>query len=182
MALLSRIFYKEKDGKQMGKFRFYHIHDGYVDYLHKVDNRVQLNKGQRRPYVGIVLSINGFDYYVPLESPKPNHVNIKSSGPVFKLDGGELGIMGFNNMIPVKRYNLIEFDILAEQDEKYKNLLLNQLRFCEKNKNIILSRAQATYRKALDGKNAFYRKICCDFKRLENACNRYRVKKITKPD
>ena len=49
----------------MGKFRFYHIREGYVDYLHKIDNRVQLNKGQRRPYVGIVLSINGFDYYVP---------------------------------------------------------------------------------------------------------------------
>ncbi|WP_165449929.1 type III toxin-antitoxin system ToxN/AbiQ family toxin [Intestinimonas timonensis] len=75
----------------MGKFRFYHIREGYVDYLHKIDNRVQLNKGQRRPYVGIVLSINGFDYYVPLESPKPNHVNIKSSGPVFKNKCKALG-------------------------------------------------------------------------------------------
>ena len=39
----------------------------------------------------------------PLESPKPNHVNIKGGGPVMKLDEGRLGLMGFNNMIPVIR-------------------------------------------------------------------------------
>ena len=61
----------------MGKFQFYHINEHYISYLHSIDTRVQYNKGQRRPYVGIVLSINGIDYYVPLESPKPNHVNIK---------------------------------------------------------------------------------------------------------
>ena len=56
----------------MGKFQFYHINEHYISYLHSIDTRVQYNKGQRRPYVGIVLSINGIDYYVPLESPKPN--------------------------------------------------------------------------------------------------------------
>lgn len=62
----------------MGKFQFYHVEDKYIRYLHSIESRVQFNKGQRRPYVGIVLSINGVDYYVPLESPKPNHANIKS--------------------------------------------------------------------------------------------------------
>lgn len=50
----------------MGKFQFYHINEHYISYLHSIDTRVQYNKGQRRPYVGIVLSINGIDYYVPL--------------------------------------------------------------------------------------------------------------------
>lgn len=90
----------------MGKFRFYHVREGYIEFLHKVDNRVQMNKGRKRPYVGIVLSIEGYDYYVPLESPKPNHANIKSGSPVLKLDDGKLGIMGFNNMIPIRRYCL----------------------------------------------------------------------------
>ena len=70
----------------MGKFRFYHIEDKYIAYLHSVDNRVQYNKGQRRPYVGIVLSVAGQDYYVPLESPKKSHAKMKSSGPILKLD------------------------------------------------------------------------------------------------
>ena len=161
----------------MAKFRFYHIREGYITFLHKIDNRVQLNKGERRPYVGIVLSIGGYEYYVPLESPKPNHASIKSGGPVLKLDGGALGIMGFNNMIPVRKYCLIDFDIMAEPDKRYQALLLNQLAYCDKNKDIILSRAESTYKKATSGKNPFYRKICCDFKRLESVCDTYKVKK-----
>lgn len=161
----------------MEKLRLYHIREGYVEFLHKIDYRVQWNKGQRRPYVGIVLKVNGYDYYVPLESPKPNHANIKSGGPVLKLDNGLLGIMGFNNMIPVKKYQLLEFNILEEADEQYRNLLLKQLAYCEKNRGLILSRAETTYRKATDGKNPFYRRVCCDFKRLEQNCDKYKVKK-----
>lgn len=161
----------------MGKLKFYHIREGYIDFLHKVDNRVQLNKGQRRPYVGIVLRVGDFDYYVPLESPKANHANIKSGGPVLKLDHGKLGIMGFNNMIPVRKYHLLDFNILAEQDAQYKALLLKQLAYCEKNKQLIFARAQKTYQKAVEGNNPFYRKICCDFRRLELCCEKYKVKK-----
>lgn len=161
----------------MEKLRFYHIREGYVAFLHKADSRVQYNKGEHRPYVGIVMTIGEYEYYVPLESPKPNHANIKSGGPVLKLDGGKLGIMGFNNMLPVKRYQLIEFDISAVSDEKYRTLLLKQLAFIEKNKQVIYNRAEATYRKATDGKNPFYRKVCCNFKKLESICDKYKVKK-----
>ena len=124
----------------MGKFQFYHINEHYISYLHSIDTRVQYNKGQRRPYVGIVLSINGIDYYVPLESPKPNHVNIKGGGPVMKLDDGRLGLMGFNNMIPVIPSCLIKFDIQSIENENYKMLLLNQLNYCNKNRDLILQR------------------------------------------
>ncbi len=165
----------------MGKFRFYHIREDYIEYLHTIDYRVQMNKGERRPYIGVVLTLGEHEYYVPLESPKPNHMNIRSGGPVLKLDDGKLGIMGFNNMIPVKRSDLIEFDILSEPDERYKNLLLNQLNYCEKNKSVILARAKATYKKALDARNTFYRKVCCDFKRLERYCKKYTGNNINIP-
>ena len=164
----------------MGKFRFYHVREGYIEFLHKVDNRVQMNKGQKRPYVGIVLSIAGYDYYVPLESPKPNHANIKSGGPVLKLDDGKLGIMGFNNMIPVRKYCLNDFDFMAETGKRYPALLMNQLAYCEKNKELIASRAKKTYEKAVQGNTPFYRKICCDFKRLESVCDKYKVKKAAR--
>ena len=39
----------------MGKFQFYHINEHYISYLHSIDTRVQYNKGQRRPYVGIIM-------------------------------------------------------------------------------------------------------------------------------
>lgn len=158
----------------MERLRFYHIKEDYISFLHTVDRRVQFNKGQRRPYVGVVLKIGGFDYYVPLESPKPNHANIRSGGPVLKLDDGRLGIMGFNNMIPVERRHLIEFDIAKEPDEKYRNLLYDQLAFCWKNADLIYARAKATYRKGLEGKIPLYRRVCCDFRKLEESVKLYK--------
>lgn len=157
----------------MGKFRFYHISDHYINYLRSIDSRVQHNKGQHRPYVGVVLSINMVDYYVPLESPKPNHKNIKSGGPVLKLDDGKLGIMGFNNMIPVVPSCLIPFNIQQIDDEKYKNLLINQLAYCNKNSDTILRRAEVTYRKQISGRVPLYENICCDFRKLERKSKKY---------
>lgn len=157
----------------MGYLRFYHIKEEYIAYLHRVDRRVQFNKGERRPYVGIVLKVNGHNYYVPLESPKPNHANIKSNGPILKLDEGRLGIMGFNNMVPVKSGQLIDFDIAAVTDKTYQTLLLKQLHYCAKNKDIIERRAINTYTKQIGGNNPFYERVCCDFRSLEAACRRY---------
>lgn len=158
---------------KMGKFRFYHIEDKYIAYLHSVDNRVQYNKGQRRPYVGIVLSVAGQDYYVPLESPKKGHAKMKSSGPILKLDNGKLGIMGFNNMLPVLHSELIEIDFNRISDRKYRTLLQNQARCCNHMVTEIMHRAASTYRKATAKCNPFYEKICCDFKLLEDAAKKY---------
>lgn len=160
-------------GGFMGIFRFYHIEERYIRYLHSIDARVLFNKGERRPYVGVVLVVNNINYYVPLESPKPNHKNIKSGGPVMKLDDGKLGIMGFNNMIPVHPDCLIEFDFLKETDEKYRMLLFNQLRYCEKNRDLIQRRAQKVYNSVITGRIPFYRKACCDFAKLERKCRNY---------
>ena len=165
----------------MGQFRFYHVNEHYISYLHSIDARVQYNKGQRRPYVGIVLSINSVDYYVPLESPKPNHANLKSGGPILKLDQGRLGIMGFNNMIPVLPYCLIPFDILQVRDEKYRMLLLNQLAYCNKNRGLILQRAASTYRKAVSKKIPLYNSVCCNVDKLERKSRKYDPNSRPKP-
>lgn len=69
---------------------------------------------------------------------------------------------------------------MAEPDKRYQALLMNQLAYCEKNKELIASRAKKTYEKAVQGNTPFYRKICCDFKRLESACDKYKVKKAAR--
>jgi len=157
----------------MKRFRFYHIKEKYIRFLHSGDYRVQYNKGQKRPYVGIVLIINELKYYVPLESPKPNHSKIKNGGAVLKLDEGKLGIMGFNNMIPVPNEALLNFDFQDIEDEKYKLLLTNQLDFCNRNKELIYTRANTTYKKAVSGNVPYYAQYCCDFKKLEKMCRDY---------
>lgn len=59
--------------------QFYEINPDYIDYLanfapHIFHNK-QKNQNNSRKYIGIVLSINNFDYFVPLSSFKEKHKN-----------------------------------------------------------------------------------------------------------
>ena len=163
----------------MEPLRIYRVSDHYIRYMNSRDRKVQYNKGARRPYVGVVFNFGGFNYFVPMESPKPNHQNIKPGKHILKLDGGRYGILGFNNMIPVHKDALIEFDINAEPDEKYRELLKRQALLCNKMKADILNHAQMTYFDVTSGKNKFLIGISCDFKKLEAAFKVY--KKDFKP-
>ncbi len=164
----------------MENLKIYHVSDDYVKYLSKTDRRVQFNKNSRRPYVGIVLYVGQFKYFVPMESPKENHKTIKPGIHLFKLDGGSLGLLGFNNMIPVSDSALIYFDINAVPDQKYAQLLKHQLEFINRNKADILSHASGTYYKTVKGNNKFLNKICCNFKALEKACSKWNPSFVTK--
>ncbi len=154
------------------KLRLYQMRDGFVEHLHKVDHRVQFNKGERRPYLGIVLEIGEHHYFVPLESPKPNHAQIKSGVHIMRLEDGKLGILGFNNMIPAKPHYLLEFDINELTDAKYKRLLQKQIEFCNKHRSEIRKKASKTYDN-VKKQVPFFRKVCCDFGKLEKEYTKY---------
>jgi len=117
--------------------RLYFIKDEYIDYLRKVEPKVPNNKHERRPFVGIVLSVNGMDYYVPLSSPKCKHKKMKNSKDFRKINGGVYGAINFNNMLPVVKEALIYFNIQNIQDSKYRNLLQKQYKFIVKEFDII---------------------------------------------
>ncbi len=157
----------------MKNFKLVRIDDRYIRYLKGCDDRVQNNKNKRRPYVGVVLTVSSYNYFVPMESPKPNHKNLKTATHILKLDDGRLGILGFNNMIPVHESALISFDIEKEPDEKYSELLKRQITYINRRKADIYERASKTYYKATKGNNKFLNDICCDFKKLERACKHY---------
>ena len=161
-------------GRKMENLRIYRIEDRYIRFLRSRDCRVQDNKNRRRPYVGVVLHVGGFQYFVPMESPKPNHANIKPGKHILKLEGGSLGLLGFNNMVPVHSSALICFDIESEPDQQYRMLLKRQLSFCNKMKCDIYDHAEKTYFSVVNQKSAFLCRISCDFKKLERACNEYR--------
>jgi len=157
----------------MDTLRLYRVENKYIRYLNSRDDKVQYNKDARRPYVGIVFKFGNFDYFVPMESPKPNHATIKPGKHLLKLKGGEYGLLGFNNMIPVHKDALIEFNVNNEKDEKYKRLLQRQIVVCNRMKADILNHAQMTYFDVVTGKNKFLIGISCDFKKLEKACKSY---------
>lgn len=81
----------------MRKLKLYYIKDDYIDYLRKYDDRVLYNKKETRPYVGVVLEFNGFNYFVPLSSPKIKHIKMNAYAlDIFKIDKGILGIININ--------------------------------------------------------------------------------------
>ncbi len=161
----------------MENLRIYRIQDRYIRFLKSRDSKVQDNKSKRRPYVGVVLLVGGFQYFVPMESPKPNHATIKAGKHILKLDNGNLGLLGFNNMVPVCKEALITFNIDDEADEDYRNLLKRQATICNRMKADILNHASKTYFDVVNHKNKFLVRISCDFKKLEKACKEYRPQK-----
>lgn len=162
----------------MENLRIYRVSDHYIRFLHSRDSKVQYNKGAKRPYIGVVFRFGGFRYFVPMESPKPNHASIKPGKHIIKLDNGRYGLLGFNNMIPVHKDALIEFDINAEPDPRYRELLKRQAALCNRIKADILNHAQMTYFDVVNGKNKFLISISCDFKKLEASCNAYDIAKV----
>lgn len=157
----------------METLRIYRVSDKYIRFLKSRDSRVQDNKDRRRPYVGVVLCIGEYRYFVPMESPKPNHAKIKPGYHILKLEDGKLGLLGFNNMIPIQESALISFDIDKEPDEKYAELLRRQVTYINRHKADILAHASKTYYNVVNKKIAFLLGICCDYKKLERACKQY---------
>lgn len=168
------------EGTTMENLRIYKVTDHYIRFLHSRDSRVQYNKDAKRPYVGVVFRFGGFQYFVPMESPKPNHAKIKAGKHILRLDGGKYGLLGFNNMIPVHKEALIDFDIAAERDIKYRSLLQHQVEFCNRRKADILNHAQMTYFDVVNKENTFLVQISCDFRKLEKACKVYNVSHVAK--
>ncbi len=157
----------------MVSLRVYRIEDKYIRFLKGVDSRVQDNKDRHRPYVGVVLLVGEYKYFVPMESPKPNHAHMSPGRHIMPIDHGNYGILGFNNMIPVPDCALIYFNIDDEPDEKYANLLRRQISFINRHKAEVYERAQNTYRTVVRGGNAFLSRISCDFRKLERASENY---------
>lgn len=160
----------------MNKLRLYRIDINYIKYLYKFDTRIQYNPNMvddytsRRPYLGVILKVNKFNYFVPLEHPRPSHIKMKNNIFIFKIHNGKYGILGFNNMIPVKQEQLIYFDINKE-DLKYRQVLISQYHFCNKHSQEIEEKAKETYIRRQN--NSFFKKICCNFKLLEEKCLNY---------
>jgi protein AbiQ len=160
----------------------------YVRDLAKVDDNVmsvspQINKSNR-PFVGILVLVNGNKYCVPLSSPKPKFENKKNGVDFMKIldetrknehgTNVTIGALNFNNMLPVTESVLSEINIKISKNDtsrtvNYKNLLIKQLDWCQKNKIGILNKANKLYTLVTKypEQNRHLVRRCCDFKKLE---------------
>ena len=173
------------------KLYFITLTSNYLKYLGIYENKVSLKAN--RPFIGIVFKVNNKKYFAPLSSPKEKHKGMKTNIDFFKIDKGKLGIINFNNMIPVINNDLcrnkLDLEMLSKSlntdDIKYFRLLKNQLEYCEKNKNIILAKAKKIYNiftKNLDKLSESQKKMygrVNNFKVLEHASKEFEKEYIT---
>jgi protein AbiQ len=168
--------------------KIYEVEKAYIEYLLTVDETVHKEKdhpgAKTTKYLGVVLEINECKYFAPLTSPKPKHTRMKNDKDFMKIQGGRLGSINFNNMIPVPPEALISYDLSAEPDESYKNILSAQARFIRKNKEDVISTAEVLHEIMTGDKeeDASERERlsnrCCKFKLLEAASKEYGKPKV----
>ena len=154
------------------KLKFYTVTEEYMIYLKKYDEKVMDNRGikNKRPYIGVLFEIDRKKYLAPLSSPKPKHLTMKNSLDFVKINQGEFGVINLNNMFPVVEEVITEKNINLEKDNKYKELLVNQLDWCNKmeNRDNIYRKAEKLYNEILNRReqSRFWNR-CCNFSLLE---------------
>ena len=171
------------------KLFLYHVDMKYIRDLAKADDNVmsvspQVNK-EARPFVGVVIIHDDVAYCIPLSSPKEKHRSMKNDKDFSKIvdrKGKLIGVLNFNNMIPVFEDVLHRIDVKVRVSDDpgtkaYKGLLNDQLDWCNANREAIERKADKLYA-LLSRKEGNYvlRKRCCDFSKLERVMAKWKKK------
>ncbi len=171
-------------------YNFVAITDEYISYLQKSEPRVMSNKQNdrtyHRKYIGIIEKLGGFNYFIPLSSPKPRDYN--SNGTIKKDSLTTIYIkdnknlfakLRFNNMIPVPESEIINFNLNDEGDLRYKLIVYNELYFLRQNGAKIEKTAKNLYNAKKNQTNEpDYKQavlnVTVDFTKLEERCLAYK--------
>ena len=150
--------------------KFYTINNDFVSNIKLVESKIQDNYGGKRPYIGVLLSINGLDYFAPLSSYKEKQDRINNI-TVFKLHEkgnpeNKLGVIHLNNMFPVPANQLTE--VVIDINDRYGRMLQNQYEYILHYQEKIKEQANRLYEITNVNKNSFLANLSCDFKALES--------------
>lgn len=130
---------------------------------------------------GILIQKEDKKYFVPLSSPKKKHeifieLETKEKLPIdiFLIkDKVEnlLGLINFNNMIPIIDEVIINFNI--NEDKDY-SLLKKEYIYCIKHQDEIIKKAERVYELVIKYKKTSLVKRSCNFGLLEDKCMNYK--------
>ena len=162
----------------MENIKLYEIDSKYISYmtrfaLHLFHNK-QSEQNNERKYIGVVLYINGYEYFAPLSSFKPKHQKMKEGIDFLKIKA--YAVINLNNMFPVPSGLCTYVDINAQRNPKYKALLLAEYRAIKAMQEKIRKNAKTLYfLKLKEGDSTPLAKRCNDFQLLEKACAEYKA-------
>lgn len=172
--------------------KLYEISDSYINYMLSFFHSTMLENKEEtrvhsRKYLGVIISINGYNYFAPLSSPKDSDykdgVIRANSSIVFRMVKDYstkpklLGTIKFNNMIPAPNKEIKEYDYDNELDLKYKNLVLDELNWINHNITKIRGTAKRLYNSKLNestlrnANNKKYYDSIMPFSKAEEKCS-----------
>lgn len=182
------------------KLGFYKVDIPYVKYLYDHDSEVfykDTDDYERKPYLGIIVSLNNFKYFIPFTSKKTKHStwpNVShehylvyeiidksrlKSTDVFKPYNSLkfiriLSVLDIKKMIPVPDglYQKIDFNKVT--DIRYKILLQKEYEFCKPKVTDIIQKAENLHTEQLT--TGVVHQYYCNFKILEECCKNYSIK------
>ena len=177
----------------MEKFKLYSVSDRYISYLREKFSNVYSNKMDTRihtrKYLGVVLQVGEYHYYIPMSSPKQTDYQIagdnmvikKSIVPIMRVvvknTKGEKELkatLRLSHMIPVPASELELYALDDESDKAYKDLVQNEMIFIRKNQDKIRANAQLIYKQKMENDtSAKYVMSALDFKALEEMCDKF---------
>jgi protein AbiQ len=187
----------------MGDLFICSVDTRYIDYLRaeprlrNVYDNKDTGAGHGRKYLGVVLYIKEFNYYIPLSSPKTGDyetvkgvVQIKKSVlPIIRITSldknGQIELKGtlrISHMIPVPQSMIIPYVIENEADLNYKTLIEKEYEFIKANTSLIYTNARVIYYQKKYEKTYYsepekrprYLDIVIDFKTAEEKCVEYK--------
>ena len=171
--------------------KFCVVKDEYLSYLQVFEPKVMnpstsyTATSATKFVIGALIEISGFSYYAQLSSVKPNQVSVVDPDKLnpdykefaFPIRGkvkqGNKHVnvikalirLGF--MFPVDASDFTELDFNSLQ-QPYKDLVLEEYRYCKKNIEEIRLQALKIYQKRVcSAPTPHTIKQCCDFKLLE---------------
>lgn len=186
MAMRKRIAILTRRVMQ-SEFNLYKVDMKYIRNLHHIDDKVLSVSPQtgkdNRVFVGIVVICGMHKYCIPLSSPKEKHKRMKNSMDFSKIevDGKLLGVLNFNLMIPIEEKQLQMIDTTIHNRDRenikvYKQLCLQELKWCRGNSEVVCNKANVLYKKYVSGEEFSGRNRCLNFPGLEQECKRYNSK------
>ena len=181
---------------------FYEIPIEYIKYLHKIDNQVFYNEADEnyddKPYIGIIVLYNKFNYFIPLTSAKEKHKNLKKNtglhymliheqlklseinivNDIYKVvkredDGNDIvkkiyALIDFNKAIPVPNNYFNPITIIGHKNQ---NLLSKEFKFCLSRKETIVGKTYFTIGEQY--KTGVVGVAQCNYTNLQNACKQW---------
>lgn len=152
---------------------FYDVDADYADYLRRFDCKVPHIKYEAREKFtcGVVLSINGCDYFAPVSSKAYKQ---RTSMIIVDKDGSILSAIKLNYMFPAPQTVVTRMSIsdIRRDDSSYANLLQKEYEFCRANEGEILKVAKRVYSIGCNPRH-FLNGLCCNFKLLEEKSRAY---------